>query len=278
MKTNTLIGDSGGTSTNWYRIDALGNEHYFETESYHPVNFNSAFFEQMQQFWAKQDFGLTNLYFYGAGCGSEVNQKILSAHFQSVGFSVNELESDVLGACKAYFGKNNGSLAIMGTGSVLVHYENGEIVQQIGGLGHLIGDEGSGYYFGKLILNHWLNGELSASLSQQMQKEFGDRAEVLKQIYAPTGKKWVSELALQTADYIESKEISRFHEENIRHFCLTHLTQLSITIEPLVIIGGYAHAQKELLQNILREQLIFDFTIEKSPLKKMVNRVSKLYG
>lgn len=48
-------------------------------------------------------------------------------------------------ACKAYFGNNDGILAIAGTGSSCFVQKNGQ-GEMVGGWGHIIGDEGSGYH------------------------------------------------------------------------------------------------------------------------------------
>lgn len=48
-------------------------------------------------------------------------------------------------ACKAYFGSLDGILAIAGTGSSCYVQRNGE-GDMVGGWGHILGDEGSGYH------------------------------------------------------------------------------------------------------------------------------------
>lgn len=275
MKTNCLIGDSGGTSTNWCWLDAQGQSHYFESESYHPSNFNAAFFEAMKSYWDEKALAVQELYFYGAGCGIASNKATLSSHFKELGWVIRELESDALGSCRAYFGEESGSLAILGTGSVLMRYHHGELLEQIGGLGHLLGDEGSGYYFGKLLLQAWLNGDLSPSLTEVLQAELGNRSSVLQEVYASAGKKWVSALAAQSATWSEFEELECLHEENLEKFVKTHILSHHRKEEKLVIIGGYAFAKTEMLQHILKKHQIFEFLIEKSPLEKMVNRVSK---
>ena len=48
-------------------------------------------------------------------------------------------------ACKAYFGNNDGILAIAGTGSSCFVQKNGK-GEMVGGWSHILGDEGSGYH------------------------------------------------------------------------------------------------------------------------------------
>lgn len=48
-------------------------------------------------------------------------------------------------ACKAYFGDNDGILAISGTGSSCFAQKDG-VGEMVGGWGHILGDEGSGYH------------------------------------------------------------------------------------------------------------------------------------
>lgn len=48
-------------------------------------------------------------------------------------------------ACKSYFGNNDGILTIAGTGSSCYVQKNGQ-GEMVGGWGHILGDEGSGYH------------------------------------------------------------------------------------------------------------------------------------
>lgn len=66
------------------------------------------------------------------------------------------IESDLKMSHIATFKNKDGNLFIAGTGSSLLCRKNGQFIQK-GGWGHILGDEGSGYWIGKQILKTYIN-------------------------------------------------------------------------------------------------------------------------
>ena len=65
-------------------------------------------------------------------------------------------DSDLKMSHIATFKNQDGNLFIAGTGSSLLSRKNGEFIQK-GGWGHILGDEGSGYWIGKKILTAYIH-------------------------------------------------------------------------------------------------------------------------
>lgn len=118
---------------------------------------------------------------------------IIEEHINNT-FSIDNIVlNDATLAGKAYLGSNDGILAIAGTGtSCFVQKDNkGELV---GGWGHLLGDEGSGYHtviqaFRRLIFqidNNLKLDELSLKLMMEIQAT--DPAGIKKFIYSKSKK------------------------------------------------------------------------------------------
>jgi len=88
----------------------------------------------------------------GAGTGveklTEAFSKLIFCHFV--------VDSDLKMSHIATFKNNDGNLFIAGTGSSLLSRKDGEFIQK-GGWGHILGDEGSGYWIGKQILKTYVN-------------------------------------------------------------------------------------------------------------------------
>lgn len=72
---------------------------------------------------------------------AELIKKYVKATFVVPTIVINDAEM----ACKAYFGNRDGILAISGTGSSCFVQKDGK-GEIVGGWGHILGDEGSGYY------------------------------------------------------------------------------------------------------------------------------------
>jgi N-acetylglucosamine kinase-like BadF-type ATPase len=91
--------------------------------------------------------------------------------------------------CKAYFGNEDGIIAIAGTGSSCFVQKNGQ-GEMIGGWSHILGDEGSGYHtvieaFKKIIYKYERNIPYD-NLSCTLLKKIGGntRADIMDFIYS----------------------------------------------------------------------------------------------
>ena len=146
--------------------------------------------------------------------------------------------SDVHAAGFATVGSGSGAVAILGTGSVLAIFENGKLCELRGGLGYILGDEGSGFYFGKLVLENLLNGNLPET-EQVLFNLFGDRKHILSACYGDHGKQYISQVASMVKD-LQSNELYELHKENIRLFCNKYIKDLPF--EQVSFCGSYAFA------------------------------------
>ncbi len=91
-------------------------------------------------------------------------------------------------ACVAYFGNDDGILAIAGTGSSCYVQKSGQ-GEMVGGWGHILGDEGSGYHivmeaFKNIVYRIDRNMEFD-DLSEKLLKKIGgsSRSEIMEFIY-----------------------------------------------------------------------------------------------
>ncbi|NRA10761.1 MAG: hypothetical protein HRT57_02250, partial [Crocinitomicaceae bacterium] len=159
---NTLFADSGGTGTGWVYLDSNGNKVYFDTESYHPSNWNESFWFRFVSFWeSKRHLLGYTLNFYGAGCLNTDYATLIREKFESIGFSNVKIKSDLHAAGYSVHKNGKGVVIISGTGSVLFDYFDFHVTNIVGGKGHVLGDEGSGFYFGKLIIEKYRVGSLN---------------------------------------------------------------------------------------------------------------------
>ena len=83
-----------------------------------------------------------------------------------------EIQDDMKAAVRAT-GKEEGIVAIMGTGSNAAYYKPDEILENYGGHGYLLGDEGSGMDLGKQLLKAMLDGKLPQELHDSVLQSEG---------------------------------------------------------------------------------------------------------
>ena len=252
-KKSVLIADSGGTKTDWCLISA---EHFyfFSTESYHPNTLSSPSKLELTQFWKDLTQKLAiSCHFYGAGCSTEENQTKINNHFTNdANFIQFEVTSDLVAAGIALLGKEEGYVGILGTGSVLTYFKNQQITEIIGGFGYLLGDEGSGYYFGKLVLQKFLNNTLYEALTYLLESQYGNPSSILKNSYTPEGKAFISGIQIYSESEIIQHEINQIHLENIELFLTTYLPKETAKKE-ISFIGSYAFYQQEILKTALEK-------------------------
>lgn len=257
-KLTSVVADSGGTTTSWAFVYSDNSRKYIDTKSYHPVNFNDTFFEDSEQFLTKHATEKVPLFFFGAGMGKVENKKILSDFFYPY-FSSTTILTDIQGMVLSLDMKK-GAMAVMGTGSVLVEILNGTIRQQIGGLGHLIGDEGSAYYFGKLVLSAYfaqkLNSEQVNDLKSKINLNDKTPEELLPLKY---------EVA-NLAQALNAELFESYHIQNIREFFQKHIDG-QIEIEKIAFVGSYAFFKKDLINKELHKRNIKKVTFIQKPIE-----------
>lgn len=88
-----------------------------------------------------------------AGAGREKDRKIIENIIRDTGFTGRlVVTDDIHTAFYGGVGGNEGIIAISGTGSVCFGKNSRGESHRAGGWGHIIGDEGSGYYIGREVL------------------------------------------------------------------------------------------------------------------------------
>ena len=263
-----LIADSGGTSTDWCFVDEAGERNYFSTESYHPIRWNAHFEKAIQNFWKQHPEMLdAEVHFFGAGCFNAANAERMKSILEGIGFKNTHVRSDLHGAALAVLGVNNGWGAILGTGSVMFEWKGREITQLIGGKGHDTGDEGSGFYFGKLVYQAFLDNRLTdeqCALFEDRVDEMGlvadDASPSIKYAFAHISK-----------DLGDEPCFADFHRINLRMFCSSHMSE--VKVRELSFVGSYAYHQREELQQTLAEFNVRLKVVVKKPIAQIVEQI-----
>lgn len=186
-----LIADSGSTKSDWVaisknstiRYSTVGINPYFHDEEFvlSAIKDNQSLYSIGSQ--------IEEVYFYGAGCSSEKLNSIVLRGLQKV-FTHAEIHVDHdLSACAlATYQGEPGISCIIGTGSNSCFYDGTNIFESIPALGYILGDEGSGAYFGKKLLADFLYKKLPANIHLSLQKELDlDKEKIISNVYMKPG-------------------------------------------------------------------------------------------
>ena len=250
MKKSYLIADSGGTKTDWCYVDVFGNKNYFTTASYHPNLMSDEWIEANESFWKKYTIIKDlEVHFYGSGCLKEPNRTKVKLVFEKWGFKDVQVESDILAAARACFGKEDGWIGILGTGSVLAEIENHRIKNVYGGLGPLIGDEGSGFYFGKLLIDNYLKDKFSLETIREIESTMITEGFMSLDSNAPANKEFIASLSGLFSSSL-NLEIQQLHLENISCFIEKYFPA-TIVNKTICFVGSYAHYNQRIIKELL---------------------------
>ncbi len=197
-----LIADSGSTKTDWAFVEngeiieqkvtpGINPVHMSETEIREILTIDSSLFTPFPsdaRLPVAFHSSLKAVHFYGAGCIPPFKnkvEKILAGQFPEAEIHV---ESDMLGAARALFGREAGIACIMGTGSNSCVYDGENIVDNIPPLGYILGDEGSGAYLGRVFLQHLFKRQLSDQLREEFLSEYHlTYEEIIDRVYRQPG-------------------------------------------------------------------------------------------
>ena len=181
-----IIIESGSTKADWLIIQGE-KRYYHSTMGFNPF-FHSS---ELVTHTLKNDNQLAELlglkgeiYFYGAGCSSvELNQTIekgFSAAFQN---AIVTVDHDLLAAGLALYQGKNVIACILGTGSNSLLFDGKTLHEEVPALGYILGDEGSGSFFGKQILTDFLYNKLPKQMDYDIRQLGLDKDEIFRKVY-----------------------------------------------------------------------------------------------
>ena len=182
-----LVVDSGSTKTDWIAINRRG-EVLFETQTLglNPqVLTNHILKERIVNNYELYKFrkDVEEIYFYGAGCGTEPPRVLIKNVFSDIfnnckEFSVRE---DTYAAIYSTAKENTKSIVcILGTGSNCTYFDGKNIDQKVISLGYILMDDASGNYFGRQLLRDYYFNIIPEETAIKFEKEFDLDAETIK--------------------------------------------------------------------------------------------------
>lgn len=170
-----LVADSGSSKTDWMAYSPS------QTFSFHTQGINPYFAtaQDILKILAKNKEiaaianDVKEAYFFGAGCVTPDKHEIvsngLSSFFKNAFISVDH---DLKGSAYATCGDTVGLACILGTGSNIAYYDGKNVFNGKHGLGYVLGDEGSGTFFGKKMLTSYLHKSMPSDLQESFKNTF----------------------------------------------------------------------------------------------------------
>lgn len=216
--TNKLIIENGGTKSVWTLLSDSVTTATLLQEGMHPLLSEAAALTAWcRNFAEKHPQAVDELFFYSTGTTvPTVNQRLQDIFGTAFGLSSKNINiaSDVLASARATCQREAGISCILGTGSNACLYDGTNISQQAGGLGYILGDEGSGAHLGKSLLMAFLRQEMPEAIREELKaKKEVDAANIIQSTYKqPFANKYFASFA----PYIIERQEQPFFRKLIR--------------------------------------------------------------
>lgn len=218
-----LIADSGSTKTDWRLIDVDGKIHQAKTKGLNPYHQSADEIAHVlsDELLSQLPVPVERIFFYGAGCANPtVNQTAVQALERVFPGAETQVESDLLAAARALCGREAGIACILGTGANSCLYDGQTITDNVPPLGYILGDEGSGTYIGKELLNRHLKRDMPEPLRSQFAKRYALTTEsVLDNVYRqPQPNRYLAGFAKFAFHHLKHPYIARMVYEGFQQF------------------------------------------------------------
>src|SRR5690606_26676031 len=211
--------------------------------------------------------------FYGAGVKDVAKkafiQKILKQHF---GLKSVAVYSDMLGAARATAGDEKGMVCILGTGSNSCYYNGKKIMKQNPSLGFIVGDEGSGAYLGKRVLQYYFYKTFDDELQDAFRIKFGnDLNVILRNIYnAEFANRYLASFALFLMEHKDHYMVQNIVEDAFIDFYQRHVLKYRESWQyPVHFAGTVAYEFSDVIHSLHQQYGLTTGSIIKSPVASL---------
>ncbi len=256
MSSIKLIADCGATKAEWCLL-SNNKKKTIITQGISPYFLTT---EQITELLLKElkpklkNVEVGEVFYYGTGCANPANAKSVKKAVSKIfaGAKV-EVNHDLVAAARALCGRKKGIACILGTGSNSCYYDGKKIVKNSPGLGYVLGDEGSGAYLGKRVIQYYLYGTFDDELRGRFDLNYTtNAAEILENVYKkPLPNRYLASFAKFLAENRGHYMIENIIEDGLNDFFFNHLCKYRETWTlPIHFAGSVAFGFQDVLKQL----------------------------
>jgi len=270
-----LIADSGSTKSDWLAIDETGQElAQFSTIGLNPYFHSSNLVEQelrghIEMMKIASNVG--KVFFYGAGSSSKEMCSIIEVGLSRVfGQADIHVGHDLNGAAYSTWSGEPAITCILGTGSNSCFFDGLEIYEEVPSLAYILGDEGSGSWFGKRLLRAFLYKKLPQNIHDDFVSEFGlSVTDVNKKVYTePNPNVFLASFMKFIAKHKDAEIVKAWLQDGFGSFLDNHVACFENHQQlPVHFIGSVAYHFSEDLQLACKKRGIKMGNLIKKPIE-----------
>lgn len=251
---NILIADSGATKADW--LYSTGTELIqVQTQGLHPATIQELQ-DGMDIRFQIGELKPDKIFFYGTGCGNPVSNEIIKRFLSPIFPEAQiQIQSDLDGSAKAFFGDDDGVVAVLGTGAICAKIEKGKVVKKSASLGYAIGDEGSAADIGRKLLRMFYrkNAELSTVTYICNKIENADYGDMMNRIYtSPKPNRELASIAGKVLQKGYPAELDQLIRDSFQEFIENQLSTLELSgQEKVIFTGKVAEVHQKILISVM---------------------------
>ena len=276
MSVVKLIADSGATKEEWCMVKDNKRKTIF-TQGISPYFLSTAQIKDLVENELKPHIkkaSVDQIFYYGTGCANPDNAKSVKKALQQVfpGSAVT-VNHDLMAAARSLCQHQKGIACILGTGSNSCFYNGKKIVKNSPGLGYVLGDEASGAYLGKKVIQHYLYKTFDDDLVARFDAKYVTNAsEILENVYKkPLPNRYLATFTMFLAENRGHYMIENIIEDGINDFFFTHLCKYKEAWNlPVNFVGSVASGFKDVLQQLCQSYEFELGTVLKNPMQGLV--------
>lgn len=253
-----LIADSGATKTEW-RLLGEARSKTITTQGLSPYFLNK---EQMtailqKELWPKLKNAVppVAIHFFGTGCSNAANNRIVKAALNHIFPKAKvSVDHDMAGAARSLCGNTKGIACILGTGSSACFFDGKKVTKSRTGLGYALGDEGSGAYLGRKVIQYYLYGTFDEELAGIFHLRFPgtDRVTILEHVYKKTfPSRYLAGFAVFLSENRGHYMIENIIEDGLNDFFFQHIIRFQECWKyPVHFVGGVAYGFRDVIKTL----------------------------
>lgn len=273
-----IIADCGATKSEWRVLHSDG------TTSQHRaggINASTMASEKILEIVSKissaisaTDCSAAEIHLYIAGLADkELKENIHNCFLANFAVSSFEIQNDLIAAARAVCGHKPGIAAIIGTGSNSCAWDGEKIVDQVYSGGFILGDEGSAAALGRIFISDFLKRMVPEEIALEFSRRYPARyTDIISNIYnskeSPSG--YLGSFAPFIVGYYSHPYVKRIVDENFRAFFRRSIRQYGIPQAQIGIVGGFAHALKDIIIRIAQEEHVEITQIQPQPIEGLI--------
>ena len=276
MRKNYIIADSGATKCQWTLI--LGKE----KKSITTIGISPYFLSEEQMvdtivtgFQKKVDPQIIDaIYFYGTGLSNPKNVAAIKKALKKVFKNATlDIQTDLVAVARATCQTKKGVACILGTGSNTGYYNGKVIAKNSPGLGYVLGDEGSGAYLGKKVLQYYLYKTFDEELMLSFESKYKlSKDQILDAVYKqPLPNRYMASFSTFLSEHRGHYMIENIIEDGLNDFFFTHLNKLNESwLYPIHFSGSIAYVFKDVIKQLATGYELEVGKIIKSPMDGLI--------